>query len=353
MARSKTSEAQPDLLPPMKDVTPKPTKKGLQSAAEAVEADQKAAMRERDRGVVHRPAHPKEKESFRPEQKVAAKNAVTVRESRAPKAPANDNPNMLAVIARAAADPSVNVEKMQALLSMQKEIVAEEARMASIRAFIALQDDLPSIGRDGKIEIIKKGADGQRVAGRDRVEQSTPYATFNNIMRILKPLLKKHGFGLHFETQPIGERLLVRGVLAHNLGHVRMTEFPLPAETSGSKNNVQGWGSSMSYGKRYAVIALVNIISEAQEDRDTDGNPNKATLQDAKGGGFVDVEPRAKIGKAQQEELLRIIDDCGVPLGAFHTHYEIEKIGDLPADLFDAAKKRCEDHKKKKAVKNG
>jgi len=226
--------------------------------------------------------------------------------------------------------------------------------MASITAFIALQDELPSIGRDGKIEIKEKSS--------GRIQQTTPYASFNAIMLVLKPLLKKHGFGLHFETEPmpplvvgesIVERIIVRGVLAHNRGHVRTTSFPLPMESSGSKNPVQGWGSSMSYGKRYATIALVNILSEAPEDRDTDGNPNKETLKPLKGGGFADVEERAKISKAQGEALLKKIDECGVPLAGFHMHYEIDKIGDLPADLFDAAIKRCDEHKKKKAANRG
>jgi hypothetical protein len=213
---------------------------------------------------------------------------------------------------------------MRELLDMQKEIMAEQSKRDFNAAFIALQRELPTIRRDGKIEIREKVA-GERVG---RVQQATPYATFNAIMGAIKPLLVKHGFALSFETEPMAERLLVKGRLEGH-GHERTTAFPLPAETSGSKNNVQGWGSSMSYGKRYCTIALLNIISEAQEDRDTDGNENKPTLKDAKGGGFVEVPDRPKVTEEQAIALRDLIEWCGVGTRKFVEHYGIKTVADL------------------------
>ena len=40
----------------------------------------------------------------------------------------------------------------------------------------------------------------------------------------------------------------------------------LPADTSGSKNVVQAIGSSVSYGKRYTMQALLNITSGGEDD---------------------------------------------------------------------------------------
>jgi hypothetical protein len=247
--------------------------------------------------------------------------------------------NVLAIIADAAANPAVNPGVMRELLDMQKEIMAEQSKRDFNAAFIALQRELPTIRRDGKIEIREKVA-GERVG---RVQQATPYATFNAIMGAIKPLLVKHGFALSFETEPMAERLLVKGRLEGH-GHERTTAFPLPAETSGSKNNVQGWGSSMSYGKRYCTIALLNIISEAQEDRDTDGNENKPTLKDAKGGGFVEVPDRPKVTEEQAIALRDLIEWCGVGTRKFVEHYGIKTVADLPADLFSAAEKDCKDY---------
>ena len=75
-----------------------------------------------------------------------------------PPAPAN----MLSIIASAAANPSVDVSKMRELLTMQREIVSEEARVAFTEDFIKMR--LPSIGRDGKIDegITKSGKQGKK-----------------------------------------------------------------------------------------------------------------------------------------------------------------------------------------------
>lgn len=316
-----TPQGQQELLP-MKDVTPK------KKAAEPAKTKEKVAPKA---AAAPPPASPPAK------TKKKAGTAVAVHK---PQAPAQQK-NVLQIIADVASRPDANPTVMRELLDMQKEIMADQAKRDFNAAFIALQAELPTIRRDGRIEVREKDPrTGSREHGR--VQQSTPYATFNAIMTTIKPLLVRHGFALSFSTEPAGERLLVRGLL-EGYGHERTTAFPLPAETSGSKNNVQGWGSSMSYGKRYCTIALLNIVSEAPEDRDTDGEPNRESLKAAKGGGFVDVPDRPLVSEEQVVKLIENIEWCGVPKATFCKHYGIEKVSDLPADLFDAALKDCKD----------
>jgi hypothetical protein len=257
--------------------------------------------------------------------------------------------SLLAVIAQAAADPRCDVQKMQALLDMSRQIEERDSQKAFTAAFIKLQNEIPAIRRDGKIEIRAKDSSGERSG---KVQQATPYATFNAIMKAVAAPLKRHGFSLSFSTEPStdGARIIVRGILEHEMGHSRTTSFPLPAEASGSKNNVQGWGSSMSYGRRYCTIALLNIVSEAPEDIDTDGH--QGNFKPAKGGGLAEVPDHVPtITAAQKETLLEKINWCGVSLAKFHEHYGIEKTADLPANLFDAAVKACEDFHANKQAK--
>ena len=252
--------------------------------------------------------------------------------------------SMLAVIAAAAADPRCDVAKMQALLDMQRQIEEREAQKAFTAAFMQLQHDIPAIRRDGKIEIREKDGSGQRSG---RVQQSTPYATFNAIMKAVARPLKKNGFALSFATEPSADgRIIVRGILDHEAGHQRTTSFPLPAETSGSKNNVQGWGSAMSYGKRYCTVALLNIVSEAPEDMDTDGH--EGNFKRGTGGSVIEVEPVEKLSKQQVFALEKTMEICGVTVRGFCEIYGIKSVADLNADLFDAATKRCRDYKAKK-----
>jgi len=245
--------------------------------------------------------------------------------------------NMLAIIAAAAADPKVDTDKMRALLEMQKEIRAEEARMSFTRAFIALQNDLPVINATGRIEI--EGKSGKK-------GQKTPYATFQEIHRVTKPILREHGFALWFapDVGPEG-RIVMRGYLDHVEGHGKTCAIPLPLETSGSKNNVQGVGSSISYGKRYATISLLNIVSHAPEDSDRDG----ADAPKNKRGGEPaqdDGDGAGKISMEQAQRLREKIDLVGLTSERFCAKYKIEGIADLDAAMFQEALNACDNFRK-------
>lgn len=255
-------------------------------------------------------------------KKRAASKAVAIHR---PTSPAVAQPrNFLQVIAEAAMNPACDVGKMQALLDMQRQIEDRDAVKAFNHHFIALQNDLPTIRQDGKIVIPAK---------EGRAGQATPYATFNNIMKAIKPLLVKHGFALSFSTEPAAERILVKGLLEGH-GHHRDTAFPLPAETSGSKNNVQGWGSSMSYGKRYCTIALLNLISEAKEDADTDG-----------------VELGGNVSPAQLKALIKLADDSGADKVLFCGVMKVPSMAEIPAARFEEAKTQLERKLRAKAKK--
>ena len=169
--------------------------------------------------------------------------------------------NLLVAFAQAASDPACNPEKMEALSRMVDKMKAEEAEVAFTEAYIDMQEELPSISATGRIEIAAKAG------GRG---QSTPYAKFDEIMRVVKPILKKHKFALMVvsEPNPSGVGVIVRGSLSRvhetqygKATHSKETIISVPLENSGSKNNVQGIGSSLSYAKRYSVIQLLNIIS--------------------------------------------------------------------------------------------
>lgn len=232
---------------------------------------------------------------------------------------------LLSALVSAATNKDVDADKVRALYDIHKEVTQENARVTFIRQFHLLQQALPRISATGKIEIRAKDSTGGRTGA---VQQSTRYATFENIDDVIRPLLKQFGFSLSYSTDagPDG-KLLVRGHLAHNDGHVRETAFPLPAETSGSKNNVQGYGSSMAYGKRYATIALLNILSRAPEDADDDGK--------AAGLG-----PR--LTKKQATEMRAALEVKEMPETRVFEYLaktdqiEISKIEDVPAAKYDA-----------------
>lgn len=250
--------------------------------------------------------------------------------------------SLLEVIMAAVRDPACDVDKMKALLDMQEHIEERDAKKAFTRAFNALQAELPVIDKDGKID------HGEGTTARGNKKLKTRFATYPNIMNICGPLLKKHGFTLSNVIEPSGDgtRINVVGYLEHVEGHSRVSRFPLGIDSTGGKNNLQGWGSSQAYGQRYNAIALLNIVTKAPEDQDNDGFKKSEETEPA---------APAMISKAQAEELRLAIEDAELPEERFLKGYGIEAVEELPANMLAQAKKDIAAFKRKNAEgrKNG
>jgi hypothetical protein len=160
---------------------------------------------------------------------------------------------ILEVIARAARDPNVDIDKMERLLEMQERVHARQSKASYYEALAAMQPNLPVISERGGIK------------DRNGNVQST-YALWEDVNEAIRPLLAEHGFSLSFRVKRSDGEITVTGVLAHRDGHSEETELSLPSDTSGSKNAVQAVGSSTSYGKRYTAFALLNITTQGEDD---------------------------------------------------------------------------------------
>jgi len=162
----------------------------------------------------------------------------------------NDGPNnvspMFAMIERAARDPAVDIDKLERLMLMKVNADALQARGAYDDAMAALQPELPVIAERGQA---------------DRYS----FAKWEDINVAIKPVLMRHGFALTFRTD-FADGIAITGVLSHRAGHREETTIKLPADGSGNKNPVQAVASSVSYGKRYAASALLNLTSHGEDD---------------------------------------------------------------------------------------
>lgn len=165
----------------------------------------------------------------------------------APTPPNQESTAIIQVIERAALNPEVDIDKMERLLQMQERVLDRQALMAYSAAMAAMQTELPSITERGKTN-------------------TGYYATLEDIVDTVRPIMKKHGFAVSFRIETQERGIQVTGVLMHQDGHREETSMLLPADTSGSKNAVQAFGSSTSYGKRYVLCALLNITTRGQDD---------------------------------------------------------------------------------------
>lgn len=166
----------------------------------------------------------------------------------------NETTAIISMIERVAMSPDVDVEKMERMLDMQERILNRNAMTAFNAAMAKMQSDMPIIDRNSAIA----------VNGSVR----SKFASFDHIMKIVRPILQQYGFAVSFRTGSDAQIITVTGVLMHKEGHREETSMSLPVDSSGSKNAVQAIGSSTSYAKRYVLCALLNI---ATGDEDDDG----------------------------------------------------------------------------------
>jgi hypothetical protein len=167
-------------------------------------------------------------------------------------------PGLPDIIGRAAADPSIDIDKLQRLLDMQE---AGEIR-AGDKAFTAAH-----AAAEAEMETINTDANNPQTRSK--------YATFAQVDRAARPIYTKHGFAISFTTEPMGtpESLLVVGTLSHRQGGSRRYQVPVPIVTKGFKGTemmtpIHATMASISYGKRNLEIMMFNLaIGE-----DTDGN---------------------------------------------------------------------------------
>lgn len=198
-----------------------------------------------------------------------------------PPAPAGDGAVVLGMIDRLLARPDVPVEKLEQLFALHQKVEADKARKQYTAALAAMQAKMPTIAERGAITGNVKDDSG-KVVGKQK--QST-YALWEDVNEAIRPVLTEFGFALTFRiSQPADfGRVAVTGVLSHQGGHSEETTFSLPIDNSGGKNNVQGWASSVSYGKRYTAFALLNIASRGEDDdgvKAGDAPAEHATLAD-------------------------------------------------------------------------
>lgn len=178
-------------------------------------------------------------------------------------APVNSAQSVLAMVLEAARDPNIDAAKVETMANLAMKMQDREIEAQFNRDLNAAILEMPRISKQRQIIIPANKDRGtpERVQGR--------YAKFEDIDRVVRPILAKHNLTIRFEIGGEGALTTVRPIISHANGHVeRGDAMRLPLEDSGSKNKTQGVGSSSSYGKRYAMCAALNIVTEGE---DTDG----------------------------------------------------------------------------------
>ena len=208
---------------------------------------------------------------------------------------------ILSVIERMALDPHIDPDRIERFIDLKERMENRAAERAYNGAFAAMQPELPAIAKRGM------------------GHNNTQYAKWEDIQDGILPVISRNGFGLSFKISQNGDIVTVTATLLHKDGHKESTDFQTPSDKGPGRNNIQAIGSAISYGKRYAACALLNIRVAGEDD-------------DGHRAGVAKL-----ISPEQLAQLRSLIDATGTDIPRFCAYHKIDALPDLPAARFNDA----------------
>jgi hypothetical protein len=165
------------------------------------------------------------------------------------------------------------------------------------------------------------------------------YAPLNDMLNYLRPLLAKHGLTVaQIVTGAAGE-IGVETTVLHRSGQYISSVATIPIAAQKGSSLAQVAGSTISYIRRYAIAAALNIASED----DDDGN---AGLHQSSPAPRSQPVPVQGISKAMTDELKAILSALGPDAHSYRAAAEqAYRSGDVAAfnANLDAAKQRLQE----------
>ncbi len=170
----------------------------------------------------------------------------------------SESTSIMQVIERAAANPDVDVDKLERLLAVRERIVAKQDETAFNDAMTMAQAEMTRISADAR-----------------NPQTSSKYASYAQLDRALRPIYTKHGFSLSFGTadSPKPDHVRITCLVAKS-GYSRDYQIDMPSDGKGARGGdvmtkTHATGAATSYGARYLLKLIFNV---AVGEDDTDGN---------------------------------------------------------------------------------
>jgi len=203
---------------------------------------------------------------------------------------------VFALVERASADNSIDVQKLHALIEMAN---TERARLAEIE----FEQDMNAT--QTAIEPVRKDADNDQTHSK--------YATYKALDEAVRPHYVEHGFNLSFNTEPCEKENTQRVVcwVGHRSGVKRKYMLDMPVVTTGPKGTqfmslTHATMSAVQYGRRGLLSMIFNVATY----QDDDGNAASG-YTDTK--GYTTTQPpKSKQKPPEKKEPYEIPRPAGI-----------------------------------------
>lgn len=212
---------------------------------------------------------------------------------------------------------NIDVAKLEKMMDLHERMLDREKANAFAADYVQMKPNLPKVLRSKK-----------------NTQTNSNYAPLEDINEQVDPVLSDYGFGTSTRvTAQTETSVTVEAILWHREGHKESTIITMPLDNVGAKGtvnktNVHATASSITYAKRVAICALLNIST----GDDKDGNEV---------GGVVDT--------AQAAEVDTLLRDTKSDRAAFLKYFKIDDVREMKAKDYPNAIKML----KAKEKKNG
>lgn len=217
-------------------------------------------------------------------------------------------------IEMAISQPNFNVESLERLLAMQKDIMKTQAKAAYDEAMRAFQAECPVIEKHKKV----MNKDGKTVR--------YIYAPIDDIINQVKVLLAKHGFSYRLGQEvnkPKDNWITVYCTATHAAGHSETEKFELPLGNAQFMTAQQEVGAARTFGSRYCFLGVFGIMT-GDEDTDAKDVPEAqptapTTMPIATKTACSEPEKPAVLTKEEAEQVFGKSDpDVNIVSGKIH-----------------------------------
>lgn len=168
-------------------------------------------------------------------------------------APVNPD-SATASLVQLAVEKDFDAEKLDKVITLFNQQQDRQRKETFELHFAEMQKELP---------IITKDRSAKDKNGKDTYK----YATLENVLSQVTPIIAKHGFSYSWRNETCATGQVRVWCAISGYGHTRESYFDIPIlDPSSWTNAIQQMGSAASYGKRYSLCNALGIIIKDEDD---------------------------------------------------------------------------------------
>lgn len=215
------------------------------------------------------------------------------------------------------------VESLKELVGLRNDELKRLAKASFVRAMAKFQSIVPAIHKDKTVSF-----------GQGASKTSYKHARLYKIAEAIKGAMQECDLSYRWEIEDKQEGsiavITVTCILTHAEGHSESTKMSGAPDGSGSKNDIQKRGSTITYLQRYTLIGALGLTT-ADDDVDGQQDDEVETISESQ---YTQLHAILSDANLPAEDIARWLDKAAAAVAGVKT------VRQLPEDKFTEAKEK-------------